>query len=116
MMIDACRHVVFLVGSLVHSWRWVYGGRASGRRRETESERWASRMAKLVRRGNASVTNSIPGRRDPAHATGARRITVVQGKLTESRGETKRVYGPGMSSWTTQPTENAGPETWSTSE
>ena len=58
-----------------------------------------------------------PGSLPPAIAAGiaVAIITVVQGNLTESRGETKRVHGPGsvirVSEGTTHANENAGPET-----
>src|SRR5687767_785069 len=49
--------------------------------------------------GNASVTKFTytPGMAMTPHTHTGRTsvITVVQGNLTESRGETKRVYGPG---------------------
>ena len=69
--------------------------------------------------GNASVTRFTyaPGMAMTPHTHTGRTsiVTVVQGNLTESRGNTKRVYGPGsvimVSEGTTHANENVGPET-----
>ena len=69
--------------------------------------------------GNASVTKFTytPGMAMTPHTHTGRTsiITIVQGKLTESRGTVKNVYGPGsvimVSEGTTHANQNEGPET-----
>ena len=114
------RTFVFLAGSLL----FIGGGYAMAARqaapRPTSEQMGKVSLGEVgLAAGNASVTKFTyaPGMAMTPHTHTGRTsiITVVQGSLTESRGETKRVYGPGsvimVSEGTTHANENAGPET-----
>ena len=115
------RTLVVLAGSLLVAG----GGYAMAARQATPPRPTSEQMGKVslgevgLAAGNASVTKFTytPGMAMTPHTHTGRTsiITVVQGNLTESRGETKRVYGPGsvimVSEGTTHANENDGPET-----
>ena len=95
------RTFVFLAGSLVLAGDgYSMAARKAAQPRPTSEQVGKVSLGEVgLAAGNASVTKFTytPGMAMTPHTHTGRTsiITVVQGNLTESRGETKRVYGPG---------------------